>query len=238
MPKRRPRVTRLRVPGVFFLALALFMTGCSLLKSKPAPPPSGPYYTGLQHLAEGDFGEADLAFRESASRCESGTEGRRSLLFLSFLALDPRNPDAQPDSAALMAARVLNLPNKTPEETMEAEALYVTALDRGADPDLRLDPATPGFAVRFGGCDQPFPPRVTRPLPTLASPTASILESSAGERGTLEEENQALRTKVQEQAMTVEELQLALEGLQAELKRLRDLMRLPDTSMVRSSPAK
>lgn len=237
MPKPKPQRPRSRTPGVFLLGFALFMTGCSLLKTKPVPPPSGPYHTGIQRLADGDFPGADQAFRESASRCESGADGRRSLLFLSFLALDPRNPDAQPDSAALMAARVLNLPNKTPDETMEAEALYVTALDRGADPDLRVDPAAPGLAVRFGGCDEPFPPRVVRPLPTLDSPTATLLQNFDEERGTLEEENQALRVKVREQETTVAELQLALEELQAELKRLRELMRLPDTSIVRFSPA-
>ena len=110
-------------------------------------------------MADGDFAGAEQAFRDAASRCESGSDGRRALLFLSFLALDPRNPTAHPDSAALMAARFLNLPGNTREETLEAEALYITALDYGADPELRIDPANPGFAVRFGDCDQPFPPR-------------------------------------------------------------------------------
>ncbi len=238
VPKPDPQRSRSLAPGLIFLAVVLSMTGCSLLQSKPAPPPSGPYHTGMLRLAEGDFAGADQAFRESASHCESGSDGRRSLLFLSFMALDPRNPGAQPDSAALMAARVLNLPNKTPDETLEAEALYVTALDRGADPELRIDPAAPGLAVRFGGCDEPFPPREVRPLPVLVNPTATLLQSADSERGALEDENQALLLKVQEQAMTVQELQLALEEVQAELKRIRELMRLPDTSIVRYSPSK
>ena len=238
MPRSDPQRSRSLAPGLISLAVVLSMTGCSLLQSKPAPSPSGPYYTGLLLLAEGDFAGADQAFRESASYCESGSDGRRSLLFLSFMALDPRNPGAQADSAALMAARVLNLPNKTPDETLEAEALYVTALDRGADPELRIDPAAPGLAVRFGGCDQPFPPREVRPLPVLDNTTATVLRSADSERGALEEENQALLARVQEQAMTVQALQLALEEAQAELKRIRELMRLPDTSIVRYSPSR
>ena len=114
----------------------------------------------------------------------------------------------------------------------------MTALDRGADPELRIDLATPGLAVRFGGCDEPFPPRVVRPLPVLDNTTATVLRSADSERGVLEDENQALLARVQEQAMTVQALQLALEEAQAELKRIRELMRLPDTSIVRYSPSR
>lgn len=233
MPDPDPKESRPRVPGVIFLVVVLSVTGCSLLKSKPAPPVSGPYHTGLVHLDGGNFPGAEQAFRESASHCESGDEGRRALLFLSFLALDPRNPAAHPDSAALMAARVLNLPNKTPEETLEAEALYVAALDRGADPELRLNPAAPGLAVRFGGCDEPFTPRVVRPLPVLDHPTAAILQRSGAERSALEDENRELRLTVEKKDATLEELRLTIEGLQAELLRIRELMKLPDTSTVR-----
>ncbi|MCK5651804.1 MAG: hypothetical protein KAJ42_10520, partial [Gemmatimonadetes bacterium] len=127
---------------------------------EPAPP--SVFDAGLALMADGDFAGAEMDFRDAATRCESGSDGRRALLFLSFLALDPRNPTAHPDSAALMAARFLNLPGKNREETLEAEALYITALDHGADPELRIDPADPGFAVRFGACDQPFPPRTFR----------------------------------------------------------------------------
>jgi hypothetical protein len=235
-----PQRPRPRHAGLIILVMAFSMTGCSLLKGKPGPPVSEPYRLGLLRLADGDFAGADRAFRESASRCESGREGRRALLFLSFLAQDPRNPEAQPDSAALLAARFLNLPNKTPDEALEAEALYVAALDRGADPDLRIDPAAPGLAVRFGGCDEPFPPREVRPLPVLDSPTFLLLQSIDAERSALMDQNQALRLEaeelgltVEESGLTIEELRLTVEELQAELERIRALLRLPDTSTVR-----
>ena len=132
----------------------LLVGGCSYLDPVPEPPGPSVFDIGLAQMADGDFAAAEMAFRDAASRCESGSDGRHALLFLTFLALDPRNPAAHPDSAALMAARFLNLPGNTREETLEAEALYVTALDYGADPELRIDPVNPGFAVRFGACDQ------------------------------------------------------------------------------------
>ena len=184
-------------------------------------------------MADGDFAGAEMDFRDAATRCESGSDGRRALLFLSFLALDPRNPTAHPDSAALMAARFLNLPGKTREETLEAEALYITALDHGADPELWIDPADPGFAVRFGDCDQPFPPRTVRLLPILDSPTSGLLKSLDEERGTLAQENQRLRYTVRQLRHASDSLQAQVDTLEAELQRIRRLIRLPDTTVAR-----
>jgi hypothetical protein len=217
---------------VFFL---LLLVGCSMLQPVPGPEPAAPsvFDAGIALMAGGDFSGAELAFRDAASRCESGAEGKRALLFLSFLALDPRNPAAHPDSAALMAARFLNLPNTSQDEILEAEALYVTALDYGADPELRVDPVDPGFAVRFGDCDQPFPPRVSRPLPALESPTSGLLRSLDEERGTLTEQNQQLRYTVRRLRTTSDSLQTQVDSLMAELERIRQLIRLPDTSAVR-----
>lgn len=236
-----PRRARPRQTGVLLLILVLSVTGCSVLErwsgSSASTPVSTPYRTGVLRLSEGDFTGAEQAFRESASRCESGREGRRALLFLSLLTQDPRNPEAQPDSAALMAARFLNLPNNTPDEVLEAEALYMAALDRGADPDLRIDPAAPGLAVRFGGCDEPFPPREERPLPVLDNPTSLLLQSLDAEKQALADQNEALRRSGAAERRTLadqnEALRLTIEELQAELQRLRRLLRLPDTSRTR-----
>ena len=211
----------------------LFLAGCSYLEPVREPAVPSVFDVGLALMADGDFAGAELAFRDAASRCESGSDGRRALLFLSFLALDPRNPTALPDSAALMAARVLNLPGNSREETLEAEALYLTALDHGADPELRVDPVDPGFAVRFGGCDQPFPPRVDRPLPILESPTSGLLKSLDEARSTLTQENQQLRYTVRQLRHASDSLQARVDTLETELERIRQLIRLPDTSVAR-----
>jgi len=217
------------IPSLFLLLMA----GCRHLEPVPPPAPPSLFDIGLAHMANGDFVGAELTFRDAASRCESGSAGRRSLLFLSFLALDPRNPAAHPDSAALMAARFLNLPGNSREETLEAEALYVAALDYGADPELGIDPVDPGFAVRFGDCDQPFPAREDRPLPVLESPTSGLLKSLDEERGTLTQENQQLRSTVRRLRTSSDSLQARVDALEAELERIRQLIQLPDTTFAR-----
>ncbi len=234
MPTRERWI--LPAPGSTMAFFLLLLAGCSYLEPvrelrEPAAP--SVFDVGLALMADGDFAGAEMAFRDAASRCESGSDGRRALLFLSFLALDPRNPTAHPDSAAFMAARFLNLPGNTREETLEAEALYITALDHGADPELRIDPADPGFAVRFGDCDQPFPPRVDRSLPILDSPTSGLLKSLDEERGTLAQENQRLRYTVRQLRHASDSLQAEVDTLKAELERIRRLIRLPDTSVAR-----
>ena len=92
------------------VALAISAAGCGVLRRGGESSGVSPYTIGVLRMTDGEFSDADRAFRESASRCESGWEGRRALLFLSLLSLDPRNPHADPDSAAIMAARVLSLP--------------------------------------------------------------------------------------------------------------------------------
>ncbi len=220
-------------PGSTMGCFLLLIAGCSYLEPVLEPAPPSVFDAGLALMADGDFAGAEVEFRDAASRCESGSDGRRALLFLSFLALEPRNPTAHPDSAALMAARFLNLPGNTREETLEAEALYITALDHGADPELRIDPADPGFAVRFGDCDQPFPPRAVRPLPILDSTTSGLLKSLDEERGTLAQENQRLRYTVRQLRHASDSLQAQVDTLEAELQRIRRLIRLPDTTVAR-----
>jgi len=224
------------LPGFLLLLLSFSIGGCGYLRPVAEPAVPSVFEVGLTRLAGGDFGGAELAFRDAASRCESGAQGRRALLFLSFLALDPRNPAAHPDSAALMAERFLNLPSRSLEEALEAEALYVTALDYGADPDLRIDPVDPGFAVRFGDCDSPFPARAVRPLPTLEGSTSGRLKLLDAERDSLIQQNQQLRYTVRQLRLSSDSVQTRVDSLQAELDRIRQLIRLPDTSFVIRKP--
>jgi len=244
-PGSVPRRAWPRQTGVLPVLLVLSVTGCSVMErwsgssasSSASSSAPSPYGTGVLRLGEGDFAGAERAFRESASRCESGQEGRRALLFLSLLTQDPRNPEAQPDSAALMAARFLYLPNTIPDEDLEAEALYVAALDRGADPGLRPDPEGQELALRFDRCGEPLPPREERPLPVLDNPTSLLLHNLDLQRNALADQNEVMRQSRAADRRTLadqnEALRLTIEELQAELQRLRRLLRLPDTSTTR-----
>jgi len=200
--------------------LSFGLAGCSWVGSGATPPPSSPYQKGVLRLAEGDFEAATEAFRESAASCESGRQGRRAILFLALLELDPRNPEGDPDSAALMAGSFLQLPNVPRDEVLEAEGLYLAALDQGADPALRPDPETSGLAPRFERCGEPVPIWSARELPVLERPTSGVVQGLEAERAALRARNEALQQTVEE--------------LQAELERIRGLLRRPDTAVARS----
>ena len=87
-------------------------------------------------LEAGAYSEAVGPLRWAASRCETGSYGRRALLLLAATSLDPRNPDASLDDGALLSARALALPGIDPADRAMAEVLYLTALERGAEPVL------------------------------------------------------------------------------------------------------
>jgi hypothetical protein len=170
-------------------------------------------------LSEGRFAAADSAFRESAARCASGSEGRRALLFLALLHQDPRNPGAVPDTAALMAGRVLHLPDATPEDRLQAEALWVSAVERGADPELRPDLDAEGWAPRFQHCGVALAPQEDMEVSYPEVPASGGIVD-------LQEERDALAGQNQKLARTVAELQ-------AELERIRKLLTRPDTGGAR-----
>lgn len=214
---RRPR--RLLRAGVLYLAVGVTLQGCGTAFGGLFSPGVTPYQTGVLQLSEGQFAAADSAFRDAASRCESGREGRRALLFLALLHQDPRNPEPLPDTAALMAGRVLQLPDAPAEDRLEAEALWVSALERGADPELRPDPGSPGFAPHFRDCRDSLPPRELGEVPYPDVTASSDVRGLRRERDALAGQNERL-------ARTVAELQ-------AELDRIRKLLTGPDTAGVR-----
>ena len=173
-------------------------------------------------LDSGDFAEADSALRRLAARCEAGTEGRRSVLLLAALRLDPRNPGAAPDSAALMAARYLRLPDGIASERSMAEGIYLTALELGADPGLRPAPdeGRDAPARRFSDCEA-APLASTDPLelPVLdREPLALTVARLSRQVDSLTTRGQGLGTSNQALDARVKELE-------TELLRIRSLLR-------------
>lgn len=222
-------MTGARAPRALTVIVALLAGACGLLpRGGEGPAPEPPYIRAATMLEAGRYPEASVALREIASRCESGDRGRHALLLLAALDLDPRNPEAEPDSAALMAARFLSLPDLPVDERPLGQTLYVLALDRGGDPGLRPGPTDGpgGMARRFSEChrDEPVPASIVA-LPVLPEGGGgeSMLELQ-GERDSavarareLTDQNRALRARVAE--------------LETELARIRSILRArPDTT--------
>jgi hypothetical protein len=194
----------------------------------------------------GSFAEADRLLRAIASVCENGENGKHALMLLSALSLDPRNQAANPDSAALLAARYLFLPDVDPAERLVAESIYALALDFGANPNLRpARTSGPGrFALRFSDCGS-APASLAdplTPLPLLGRESrAAALHALLAERDSLltrisqsEQESQRLGRRAKDLEEELLRVQAELQTAQAELQRIRRLLGGPDTT--RSEP--
>jgi hypothetical protein len=153
-------------------------------------------------------------------------------VLLSTLWLDPRHALAHPDSGAVLAARVLYLPDADPAERFLARSLYRTALELGADPYLRpaLVDAPGAPALSFADCGAPVP-RTPAPLPILGR------ESLTATVARLEKERDALTARVSELSEGQRALEERVQALQAELRtaetelqRIRRLLSGPDTT--------
>lgn len=181
---------------------------------------------GVRALEEGEFDAASESLWRLASWCESGSYGRRALLVLAAATLDPRHRGSDPGEAARLAARYLQLPRVLPEERIVAETLYLMALARGGAVPGAQASAAGGEegrepALRFSDCDAPGGGATvagSEPLPELPIPPAPELVRRA------RAERDALRARVGE-------LETANGELQAELDRIRSILRqgVPDT---------
>jgi hypothetical protein len=191
-------------------------------RARPAASPAGVltgddsplFRRGLRLLGEGRFAAADSTLRRVVARCARRDEVERAFLALASLHLDARNPAAQPDSAALMAARYLTAADAPPLGRRLAEGMWIQALDRGADPGVppgdESRGAPPCSASRT--VDSPA-------LPTLESRRyAELLEETSNRLDSLAAAHREALREVAE--------------LEAELARIRRLLQEPDTLAV------
>ena len=197
----------------------------------PEPDPDPSRFHLAFHLAvgaaeQGDFQAASEQLRELASRCETGPWGREAVLMLGSLELSPENPERSPHRAAALLGRYLQAPGAPVESVVLAEALYLLALEVGADPlddPLAPSPATEGLASAWENCLSPEKPVLIRSLLEHPGPTtlAETLQT-----GMVRQE--ALENRADSLSALVEVLRARNASLEAELERIRRLL-LPDT---------
>jgi hypothetical protein len=147
-------------------------------------------------LDRADFGSATADLRWVAARCRSGKRARTALLLLAAAELDVRNPERSPDRARRYAEAYLSLPGIPEEELPVGRTLYLLAVDLGGTA-IAGEAGSPPVADRFEDCGE-GEARDHLDLPTHAGPTTA----------------QRLAT-----------LRDSLDALQAEIDRIRKLLR-------------
>lgn len=230
------------------LALLPVLWGCSTLQEGPPPEPlRDPLSLALVEMEGERFRTAELHLRQAASACPGTTSTVDALLLLSVLHLDPRFPGRDPETAARYAARVIWRDRVPAPDVEVARGLYLAAVELGAPP-LAGDERPPAVTPRLAGSPdvpngQASPPPTGLPVPpclevdgvrrtaeALPRHPGPVLARSIGlARAALDSIEAAEpgpdEPVAPEQGTEEERLRARVEQLEAELSRIRRLLR-------------
>jgi hypothetical protein len=115
-----------------WLTLLPLAAGCAVAPQQREPAPAAVVAHSLDALESGNVAQA--VKRADMSAPDSTRDGRRLLLLQALLALDPRNPNREPDIGAALAARYFAVSQDRDDQAL-GMFLYAVALDLGATPD-------------------------------------------------------------------------------------------------------
>lgn len=205
--KRYPLLT------VAALLLAVAVYGCAKLPRAPEidTGPEERLHRALLALERQDYVGAAEELEWLQANHRATRLGQQAYLLLAAAELDPRNPHRSPDALAALAAADLATPARARWSVPISEALYLIALELGAEP---LDsPDTKGSTDPAQLAPAPLP------LPELGRPPLVV------EVAELREERDTLAERVQrlEQDLARREQELARK--EQELERIRQILR-------------
>ncbi len=226
------------------LAVLLLAGGCASLPSRLTPKSESDrrFETALSALDQSDFAAARTDLEWLVSRCEAGAKGRSALLLLASAELDPLNPRGSPAEAARLAGAYLNLPRTAPSEVPLARTLYLLAVDReppserrGGMGDLHAESAGVDSAAaegplplakRFEKCDAHGPPQASGIVPEYpGTTTAERLTRLEAELSARSDSLARAHARIADQAKEIADQANSIEELQAEIARIRKLLK-------------
>ncbi len=185
--------------SLWAVAIAGLLVGCATLK---APLESGGekrFEEALAALARGDYRSAHEGFSWVAQNDRDDDHGRRALLILAALELDPRNPERRIGSGTDVAASYLTLTERPAWTNPLAQTLYLLGLELGAAEE-RVEKA------------EREAERAASRLPSLPGPSVSARIR------TIEQERERLSKRV-------ETLEKQLSDKEQELERIKKMIR-------------
>lgn len=206
------------------LAVAATLSSACTLRSTGSGPtdPTVHARRAVEALERDAFAAARYELYWLAARCEAGEEGRRALLLLAAIELDPNNPYGSPHTAASAAARYLLLPDAELDQLPFARSLYRIAVDLGGAPSVTSD-TPPTGALLAGRYDTCAPGTEVVQTPKTLPSTPEVTKADRA---------QALRASLDERVDSLESLELRVAAgrariaeLEAELERITALLK-------------
>lgn len=228
----RPRARWAHLGLVFLLCASA--SACALATARaPEGRPADRATNARAALDRDAFGVARHELYWLAARCEARGHGRRALLLLAMIELDPENPHGSPRAAAHAAASYLLLPDADPEALPFARSLYRLAVDMGGTPGDVVAEAGSGpplIAARFDTCEPGVAPGDATALP--ATPVVTSAERALALEAALLARSDSLEAVLDGHVRTIRALEerASSQGsrvaeLEAELERITALLR-------------
>lgn len=200
---------RLRLKDASVLVAVAIGLGCT---TNPSPRTSSHTTSASEHFDEalaarssGDLESAAYRLRVVRERCSGEPLGDQAFLLLAATRLDPRYRERPPDSAAAETARYLSRDSASRWAEAMAESLHLIARDMGGSPGATDDPPASGPRSGRSGCESRWARDAegsdeARALPALSRPSlhGRILD-----------------------------LRGVVDSLEAEVTRLRELLKTP-----------
>ena len=185
--------------SLWAVAIAGLLVGCATVKAPLESSEEKRFEDALAALARGDYRSAHEGFSWVAQNDRDDDHGRRALLILAALELDPRNPERRIGSGTDVAASYLALADRPAWTNPLAQTLYLLGLELGAAEE-RVEKA------------EREAERAASRLPSLPGPSVSARIR------TIEQERERLSKRV-------ESLEKQLSDKEQELERIKKTIR-------------
>lgn len=201
------------------LLLAVLLAGCAGWLRRGGADPEQRLERGLAALEAEQFSEAHADLSWVYTSYADQKLGRRALLALAALELDPRNPERRLAIGAELAGRYLRMSDIPRWTEPAAEALYLLALELGGTERQKgeAEAAAARAQARARRLQAQAAPQ--RDLPRLPGPPVTARIRA------LQQERSELSGRVAELGRRVTELERELEARNEELARIRKTLR-------------
>ena len=202
----------MRIPALLTGLLVLGLPACATLENTFGSEAEDQFDTGIAALQRGDYAAANRSLNWVIERHGDEPIGKKALLVVAALEVDPRNPQRRLALGSDLAGAYLQK-NRGDWSQPVAQALYLLALEMGAAEERISEAEADKRAAER---------KVETGLPSLPSPTSTIsarLRQMTEDRDRLAKKVEQLEAQVADRDKKLEEKEKELERIRKTLKR-------------------